>query len=503
MLKRLKVSFHSVYILFMTGVMLLQMFFWSSPAHQQKISAVYLWPAAIVMLVLLLRRMRGKLPAGMPVMLGMVAWVFVTCIVNGDPYLTFNHQFMLGTLLSFGLCYPTFLLVEREKRTQWMMVFGGAVVGALVLLSWAGIYVALLNTAIVSPFSGEAIRINENRLYAFSMHPNEIACLLVSGLFLSVSFVYAAKRRWSKACGIVCAVSCYLAVALTVSRTAAIIVSVGLGMLVFLLVIGALRDKKQLLCIACGGGAAILTAALLFFSFSGVVSLVAGVAEWIGEVRQAPNAVSIEVAPVIASASAEGLEDTRRSEEGNKSGVLEGGAMPTASSRAVASAQANAAVGPQQRDIMKDLSTFTNRTEIWGAGIQTLKDRPLTLLTGMLDSQVARIPRNMLGRTEYHMHNAWLEIILLTGIPGLALYLCFVIRLLRSAIRLFFAKAAPFYQRVLAILPAVLLINGLMEIYPAIAGKPMDMLFYAVSGAVIGFAQEQGKETSAAVLSET
>lgn len=101
---------------------------------------------------------------------------------------------------------------------------------------------------------------------------------------------------------------------------------------------------------------------------------------------------------------------------------------------------------PQERDVARNLGTFTGRTEIWASGLNAIKEKPCILLFGMTDGQAARVPL-VLNREIYHMHNTWLEMLLLGGVPGLVLHLWLCVLVVTRCMRLFFAKTSIFSQR--------------------------------------------------------
>ncbi|MCL1854359.1 MAG: O-antigen ligase family protein, partial [Clostridia bacterium] len=151
-----------------------------------------------------------------------------------------------------------------------------------------------------------------------------------------------------------------------------------------------------------------------------------------------------------------------------------------------------------ERTFSNDIGTLRGRTDIWKIGIEQIKQRPITLLIGMLDSKVARLPL-VLGRgPEYHMHNILLEVLMLTGIPGLLLFLAFVGKLVISSVKLFFNQDAPVSVRILTIPIAMLLVNGITEAYPSLGGRMVELLFFTLAGAVMACAscykRERGLE---------
>ncbi len=145
------------------------------------------------------------------------------------------------------------------------------------------------------------------------------------------------------------------------------------------------------------------------------------------------------------------------------------------------------------RDITADLSTFTARDELWFGGLSYLKDRPITLLIGQLDSVVARLPQQLLGRSEFHFHSVFIETLVLTGIPGFALYVGFLIFVIIASFRLIFGKGVSMAKRFLAFVPLILLLNMLVEIYPSYQSGSANMMYFLLCGAVVAFSSSHQK----------
>lgn len=448
-------TFQGLYVAFVTGLMLVRLLFWMSPTHEDKLGFIYLWPATLCALALVVYRYRAKLPTGMPAALALVGWAWCTCVINGDPYLQQNQRFVLGMVSGFGVCYPTFLLGEGPGQQRLLRLWAGAVGALLAAVAWAGVYVTLTGDIIQSPFFDFALQFT-NRLFVFGKHPNEVASMLVMGLFLCLFLIASGKRLWARVLWGLAFLGMFMALALTISRTAMIMAACGVGLAALLALWHRLADKGVWL----RTGSSLLAGALCVLL---VYGLLQGCIAGAGALRQ-------QLARPQATATSQDMAFP---------GLL-----------AAASAQeAGQDLAIQNRDLLEDLGTFTGRTHIWKSAIQTIQENPRLLLTGMLDSTVAYLPREEWGNPAYHMHNAWVAILMVMGLPGLLLYLWFMVRLVASTLRVLFGKGYAWGHRFLAIIPGVMLLSGLMETYPAIGGELMDLLYFAVSGAVVGLAR--------------
>lgn len=427
------IGFQTVYAAFVLMVLMAQFFFWISPTHREAVSIIYLWPAAIALYSLMLYRERERLAIGMRPLAAMVIWTFLTCILNGDYYLTYNRQFMLGVVLAVGVCYPALLVMPQLRRERWLLIISTVLVGLLTLLCWLSFYAVLTRTLIQSPFGGQPLGIDpaigDGRLYVFGEHPNGMACIFSIGLFLAIYLFFRIPKLWSRILCVIAMLSLFSGVAMTLSRTVAGTISAGAGLLTVLCTLRVCRISRKSLRVLVCISAAIVTIFLTFAAYQLTVDAMAGL-----------------------SAQAEGMETLA------------------------------------VRDFTEELGTLNKRDEIWMAGLRKIRERPVTLLIGMLDSQVSRLPGNMLGRNDaFHMHNTYLEILMVTGLIGLGLALWFMVTLALACIRLYFRAGVPFAARVLAIIPFMLMLNGMLEAYPFLGGRLMDMLFFVIAGAVIAW----------------
>lgn len=442
------------YLLFICLVLVMRVFFWFSPSHAEKINMIYLWPMAITAtsLVVVQRRMLLSFRFALPG--AMALWLFVSCVVNGDPYLVYNRTFMLGIILSFlsfFLVTPTLPPEKRENVFRWL-----ASLYCLLMVGMAslGLYVALTGQSIRTPLSDEAIRISINRLFFLHYHPNEAGSALVIALYLLLylfaSWRGVAKRLLLALAGLVTA----LAIALTGSRTSVLLAALGVGVLVFWAIYTHLFGKRKWLRWPVGLVALAGVTAALYLALSFSVGFVATLAQH-------------SAAQVPPPAVTEG--------------------QPAEPAPQAATPPQNVVRMDDSRVQMQDIGTFNMRVEIWQTGLDYMKAHPRAYLFGVPDNIVARIPQAA-GRQEMHMHNAYLEMFLLGGVPGIALYALFLLLLAYSGLTLAFRRTSGLGTRFLAFVPLLIAVNGITEIYPLFSGNVMDMMYFAISGTVLSLA---------------
>ena len=409
------------------------------PERERLLVYAILWPLAMATMLLLAVNVPKKTTPIVWIGLAMVVWSFVCNVLNGDVYLQFNLRYIYGIALAFGLGLCLFPVLS-EKWEKWLPAF--LLLFALYVFAIAAIssYACFRDRLIQLPFTEGTIGITSYRLYAFNKHPNEIGCMLVMGLLCWMMLALRSTRWYWKVICLLAMLPVCFAISLSVSRTTITLTALALGG--FCLVV---LTKKHTLVRWIAGLVAmtVILAGSLWVMMTGIPQMLPKAVNTVPVEQQAANTAAVE------------MQTTH-----NNNHIW-------------------------QRSYTDGIGTFSMRTDIWRAGLQYLKDRPVTLLIGSTDGAVARIPGQMLGRPEYHMHNAWLEVLLQAGIPGLLMMAAVFLRMYFASARLFFSKRNPGWLRVLAAAPVLMSACTLMETYPAVSANVYDMMMMLLCGAVI------------------
>lgn len=427
-------------------ILLLLMLLMGMPGREVNIIKAYLWPATVALTAMMAFAVWKK-PAPAAVLgVGMALWFLFCNVVNGDLYLQFNLRFVCTAWLTYGLCLPLMLVLDGEHREKWLMLFALCFSLFMLAISALSCYAALTGKSILLPASEGAIGITSNRLYALTKHPNELGCSMNIAM---LCWLFLGMRARKPLCRVMCLLALVplaFSIGLTASRTSIATAALVLGVAAAIALTAALRKSKIWLRWAAGAAALVLVASAALWALN------AGV----------PLAMK------------------------NRATLVEGGLLiPTAYAEKKAPAKDTDDSELIRRDFTKGIGTFSLRTGIWEAGIRYIRENPSVLLVGSTDGQVSRIPGWILGRDVYHMHNSWLEMLLQTGVLGLAAYAFIIGRMLLAAARQVFCLSLPSWQRMLAAAPVVLLVCTLMEIYPCISGNVWDMMYMVLAGAVI------------------
>lgn len=452
------------YLLFICFVLILRVFFWFSPSHAEKIHWVYLWPGVVAAAALWIPARVKRLPKGFPWLAAIFLWLLLSCAVNGDPYLVYNRTFILYmfiSLISFYLAIPTAAARERHSALRALVSLYCLLVLALALM---GLYAALTGHPVRSMFSEEAIYVPNDRLYFFKYHPNEAASAFTIGFLLFLYLMLECKKALVKVLLALCAAILGVVIALTGSRTSMLIVAAGAGVCAFW-TIYALPIRWPFWLRWPVGLAALCAVALL--CYQGMAASIYGVASLNVKLNEPSGTVQREEAPAPSEAAG----------------------TPAAEPRPDPMEENNLVLMAQSRKELHDIGTLNLRVQIWEAGIDFLKAHPKALLFGVPDNVVSRIPA-AIGRPESHLHNAYLEMLVLGGVPGLLMYLGYLWIVLRACWRMAFSKSSRLPYRFLGMIPLFIAVNGITEIYPLFSGNVMDMMSFALSGAVVALAKD-------------
>ena len=449
------------YLILIGFFLILRVFFWFSPDHAEKMNLVYLWPMIVAAVALVVASHRRMLPKAFYLLAALFVWLLFSCAVNGDPYLVYNHafiQYLFTGMIGFFLVIPTLREGQAEVGFRRLATLYCLL---MLLLAGLGLFSALTGTPIQTKLSDRVIYVASNRLYFFQYHPNEAASAMTIGAMLLLYLALHSRNWLLKGLQVLGALLLGVIIALTGSRTSMILFALGFGAFAFWLVWS--RPMRRVRWARWPVSLAVF----------GIVALLGyqGIAQSIGVVASLTLKIEAAANPVEASEAAASAE-------------IETGAPHAAQTEVVHMYAA--------RQQFQDLGTLNMRLEIWQTGIDYLKEHPKALLFGVPDNVISRIPASA-GRPESHMHNAYLEMLLMGGIPGILLYLGYLAFVLRACWQLAFRKESTVAHRLLAVIPVLIAVNGLTEIYPLFSGNVMDMMSFAISGAVITLAGRRGE----------
>ena len=396
-----------------------------------------------------------------------LALIFLRCFFGGRDTFYWGYRSIVYGVLAFGVCYQTAFGLSKK----WLLTFLRLLLALWTLfmagLSLVGIWAALYDQTITTAAGGVyRIGVTYSRLYLLTFCTNSGSNLALSLLAALIGMLLT-RNPLGRVLYVLASLVQYAALGLTVARTAFISVSIALGLLLACGLMAKLRGKhlseRLVRLISFILAAALAAGSFLLLSKS--PDLFGGVKE---QVRSNTD--------VVESTDTEEGADTE-----------EAAATPAPRST-------NTQSTVQPRPITMDENMLTQRQFAWQAVYRYIRQHPETLLYGTsVVMPMAEV--NPLADIENaawdHAHNMYIQILLECGIPGIILLVLFLYSLARAALRLFFSKDKPLWQRALPVIPICILISELAECMTMLVYNLPALAFLMLfSGLVIKFAEE-------------
>lgn len=438
---------------------------------------------------------------------GFIAWYIVVLAWN-RRLMDAGHQTTLYNLLLFLCVYflLPYVLGEMGKGKAVRATFLLFSVLATVLRVFA-LYAVWTQQEFISPFTSMPIGFGGEgnaRLMLFE-HPNSGGCQSMLLLLLSIYLFLTSKRGAAKIYHVGAGMTAYLTLALTDSRTSMIGASIAIGLLALLFVRRHMHTPKPVWRWAVGIGAAGVAAAVTLASFSRAYTLattrsplvvllvlgaivgagalaVWGLPKWLRTIRWRPSRRT-----VIAFAA--GIV------------VIVGAALAWMISRTPP--QVPADEGMQARSLLPALAQMGGRMPVWRASVSALRDHPSVWVHGVAFGEVIPLVQPYVQGTEFyypHTDNAYLNVLLATGVPGMLLWLLFIGVLARFGGRLFLdtKENTTLDMRFLPAIVLACVVVAAQESFFVDSDSMQNRLFFLISGYMMWQARGLYLKTDAA-----
>jgi len=265
-------------------------------------------------------------------------------------------------------------------------------------------------------------------------HPNITSRMFIIAFALCMGYSGQAKRIWIKMLMLLAALLLFAAIALANCRAVILPVCCILAVNVFFW-IGTKNWKRILL----GVVAAAMVAAAAFWASGWLY-------EWNADRLYNP------------SAQMTAQEQDTASKESVSDGVLSAHEVivPEAVPLGEAIQWKPAGNGNSgQGTFLGDLPTLNGRAAIWTAFLQKIWDDPMILLRGTVDSRL------VMGNL--HTHNAWLEALIMLGLPGFLLVLVFCWNAVWASLRVLWHSGIGMFRKNIALLVLSMMVSALLE----------------------------------------
>ncbi len=412
-------------------------------------------------------RLKGRLEVRLVIYYAI--WVFLTRLLNTDYYLQNELDLVISRILCCVIL-PVGLLLEPEERLRLLDVI--AVVSGLFYLITAllGLYAAIFGVYFYIPPESVVFGIDENTLFRSSFiymivweTNRTISAVWFYLAWCMMIYLFFRTRKTVLRVPIVLAFFVFhMALAFSFCRSIKLAASLNVSMLLVLWGQRAFRRKKASLRMALILAAALLALPAVYKSFD---LLTAGTAKLY-------NALDVNIERTSDAFMGDHyLEETKDGQD-----------------------------FADARDLKTSINNLSNRGQIYASVIPTIREDPLRLLIGSYSSKLMLIPRKYLSYPFFHMHNYLLQVLMLTGLPGLLLVLAFSVLLILRAVKLFFSSA-PVLIKVLVLPISGILFYGMFEtiLFTASADERAltdfrELFFFLLAGIVLAYSYEYQPE---------
>ena len=353
-----------------------------------------------------------------------ILWFWLSRALLGDFLLEDSYFHLCNLSAAFLAALPYAGALEDGERQRGLRAVTVCMMIVFGLLAWRSLNAALSKEVVSLPIfkTKIGITLGDKRLFT-GTNPNSTACLNLLTFMLCMHLGLRAYRRWLFALFLPVLAVLYMAIALTVSRTVMIQVSLfvgGTAALACLHLTDSRSWTRWLIAIPVG-------AACVFVCYQGF-----------GMVVERFNAYGAQAEELLVG----------------------------------------------ERSLLADLGTLTGRTDIYKRAIQLFIEQPRILLTGVLDSDLRTVCTTWLQHD--HTHNALLQTALHYGLPALLMVLYLLVRAALAGIRLLRSPKARLTDQMLPLMLLVLLVGGITEPYLFTDNLPIcNFVFCLVLGYVL------------------
>ncbi len=335
-------------------------------------------------------------------------------IVHCMLYQRVNLLVMQRLFCAYGIFYAFARVADDGSKYTILRIVAWLLTAALSLLGWISVYMFICGKTISFSGLGLEFLMSSGRLQIIN-HPNTTATLFLLAIVAAIWLCLQDKKY--RPVLIALAVGSYAGIALTVSRTVMIQAALTLGVLMGLWMLKRLSK----LCLWQQWG----------------LSVVGGLAMTV-------------IAYVLFDVTISGIEWLSTVFSGTDSLVA-------------------------NRSLARDLTTMTGRTQIFVDTFHMLRDHPDVIFKGSPDwFELFR----QYNTAASHTHNAYLQTLVMYGLPALAITLWMSYRIIRAGVRTAFSAQTALAEQFLCFIPILILISAIPEPFLFCDGYPFFDHFF-------------------------
>ena len=386
-------------------------------------------------------------------------WYVLSRMLCGDPALKVEYL----TVIQISVLVPVFALgmtLNAEERRKFLTAFSWIVGSFYFLLGLLCIYTYLLRVQIQNPISGQLIcSVNKTkgfaRLGVLGINVDTTAFWFMGSFFMMVFQFFMYRKVILRIVIILYAIVDYIVISMIFTRSVMVAVAFAIGLLAVLLLIEKIRIKTRALKVLLLLLAFLLTVPLTYKSFEVVM--------------RGFGRISVSIR--YNDSSEEEKQEAFEQDYSHKKQLIGTG---------------------------KSLDAVSSgRIKIYKASIDVIRENPFILLRGSLDDQSSDDLTRILyekglikeGKRIPHYQNYLIQVLIISGLPGLLMVVAFSLLLIYKAIKTFFYrdKKVPISVKALILPIAASMIYMMFEIGLFTLTDLRTLYFFLMSGMFLGW----------------
>lgn len=335
-----------------------------------------------------------------------VGWYALTRMLNGDHYLqySYNRYRLISLSATYGLALPFAHVLRDAKDRRALDALALGLTATLAALVGLALVSALLGRLIVIPFFQSEFGMKESRLIILSQHPYFTAFISLAGFFMTLYLLSAHWKPLFLAPALLCLGVFTAGIVLTTSRTAFVVFAFTLVLAAMILLSRLNLSRRRMRTLLLAGAAALLVAVVAGFG-------------------PLTRVISQKISSIDPDSTA-------------------------------------------ARSFFYKITNLNGRLPLFTSVPLIIKHHPQALVKGFDELEMMHVV-NRYATYEWftHMHNSYLQTLMLTGLPGLLAAAWFTIKMFGAMARILKSKTAAAAEKLLTLIPLPLFLCGLTEHY--------------------------------------